>query len=146
MVSKGFKGNTVAVLALTDQKRDSPQAIARGDDVTTIFDDQNRRRPLDHLLRKQQALGKVLFAIHQCRYQLGRVDRTARHGVEMTAAEGKIMIDKLIRVVDDTDDANGVHAEIGADDKRLRIAVADASDSGSTLHFQVILFKFGPKR
>ena len=43
-------------------------------------------------------------------------------------------MDQRLGVVDGADDANGVGAQIGADEQRLRLAVADTADSGRALH------------
>ena len=52
----------------------------------------------------------------------------------MPAGEGEVLIDQRIRIVDPANHADGVSAQIGADQKWLRLAVADAADGRDSPH------------
>ena len=131
------------MFALADNDRQSADLIAGGDDRAVLSEDQHRRGTVDHILGKFDALHKIAFLVDQRREQLCRVDPAAGHRVEVTAGLLKIPVDQLGCVVDDTDVADGIGAEMRADQHRLRVAVGDHTDRGRTAHLVKNMLKFG---
>lgn len=61
----------------------------------------------------------------------------------MPAAEGQVLLDEGIGVVDDADDADGIGAQVGADEQGLGVGVADTADGRGALHFVKNVLEFG---
>ena len=59
----------------------------------------------------------------------------AAHGLEVAAGEGEKLGNEFLGVLDDADGAQGIGAEIGADQQGLGIGIGDASDAGGADHF-----------
>ena len=64
----------------------------------------------------------------------------------MGAAVFKGVPDQLLQVVDPPHRGDGIGAEMGTHDQRLRIGVADAADAERARHFVHIPLKFGAER
>ena len=61
----------------------------------------------------------------------------------MSAAEGEVLFDERLGVVDAADDGNGVGAQVGPDQQRLGVGVADAADGRGALHILENMLKLG---
>ena len=145
MIGEGFKRDAEAVLPAAEQHRKAPHLVARRNNGTVVPEDQNRRGALDDALCEPNALGKILPLVDERRGKLRRVDRSAGHRVEMSAAAGKEFFRQRLGVVYDADDTDRVCTQLGTDEKRLRVAVADTSDGRGPLHFFKNMLEFRPE-
>ena len=58
----------------------------------------------------------------------------------------EILLNQILRVVDDANGSNGVQAQMGADQKRLGIGIADTADAGGAVELGQVLLKLGTER
>ena len=57
-----------------------------------------------------------------------------------------IFLDQLLRVIDTAYRGNAVNTKVGANEKRLGIAVTDTADTAATVEIDQILLKLGTER
>ena len=69
-IRERFKRRTHAVLALTDDHRQTSETVARNDDRPVLLQDQERRAALNLLLREANTFNKIALLIDQCRGKL----------------------------------------------------------------------------
>ena len=92
---------------------------------------------------KPDTFGKAALLADEGRHQLGGIDPAPGHGIEMTAAEGQVLVDQLIGIVDDPHRADGVGSQLGTNQQRLGIGIADTADHRGALHFFENMLKLG---
>ena len=144
--SKGFKRHSVAVIPLADGHRQTAHPVPGRNDGALVRQDQNGGGAHNGLLGELNAFGKIALLVDQGAEQLRLVDLAAGHGIKVTAAEAEVLIDQRIRVVDHTGHADGVSAQVGADQQGLGIRVGNTADRGSAAHFLKNMFKLRPER
>ena len=62
------------------------------------------------------------------------------------AVIGKVLFNELLRVVDYADGRYSIKTEMRADEQRLRISVAYASNAAAAFEIAKIIFEFRPER
>ena len=143
LIGKGLEGHAVSILSLADEHRQASHPISGGDDRPVLLQDEDGCGALDGVLGEADAFGKAALLVDHGRHQFRGVDLAASHGVKMPAAEGQVLLDKGIGVVDDADDADGIGAQVGADEQGLGVGVADAADGRGALHLVKDVLEFG---
>ena len=136
----------MAFFVLAQNDRQTAHTVTGGDKMAVLLQDKDIGSAVDDLLSEADTLFKRALLVNHSSDELIGVDPSAGHGVEMTAAEGQILADELIGVVDDADGTDGVDTQIGPDEQRLGIAVADAADCGVAGHLVENALKLGPER
>ena len=145
LIGKGFEGHRVSVLAPSDLHRQAARPVPGGDQAAVILQDQDGRRTLDGFLGEADSLGEIAFLVDQGRQQLRLVDASPGHGIEMPAAEGQILVDQRIRILNHAGHADGVGAQAGADQQRLGIRVRNAAHGRGAPHFLKDMLKLRPE-
>ena len=84
--------------------------------------------------------------IDQRRNKFRRIDLSAGHRLIMAADFKHMLIDQCLCIVDHSDHADCKYAEAGPYQKRLRIAVVDASDRCRSLHIFKHMLEFCTER
>ena len=112
LVCERFKGNGISVLAFTDENRDASKLITSGNDCTLARENENGHCAVDKRLRVFDSVGEGILLVNECRNKLGGVNPTARHSVKVTARLSEASVDKLLGVVNHTNCANCVCAEL----------------------------------
>ena len=111
--------------------------------MAVVLQNQNGGRPLDQVLGKTNPFRKGALLIDQGGDQLIGVDLSPAHGIEMAAAEGQVLLQQGLRVVDDADGADGVGAQVGPDQQRLGVRIGNAADGAGALHLVQNAVEFG---
>ena len=145
MIGEGLERYAVAVLALSDQHREAPHAVTRGDQLSFLGQNQDRHGAVDDLLRVEDAGDKVVFLIDERGGQLGDIHAAAAQRQKLLALVGEISLHQLVGVVDDADRHDGVQAQMGAHEQRLGVAVADAAEPRVAAEVREVPLKLRPK-
>ena len=84
--------------------------------------------------------------IDQCSNELCRVDAPRTHSHELVSMIGKICIHESLSIVDLSHCNDSIEPEMGADQKRLRICITDASDADVPGKVRKIFLEAGTER
>ena len=88
---------------------------------------------------------QILLLVNEGGHQLGGIYLTGTHSHKLLALKVKIFLHQFLGIVDDPHSGNGIKPQMGADQQRLRIGVADTADTGASPEAGQVLFKLGPK-
>ncbi len=146
LIGKGLKGNAVAVLVFADEHRRPAVFVSGGDDRAVFLQDHDGSGSLDGVLRELDAADEIALLVDHGSQDLRRVDAAAAHLLEVSAAERQILFHQRSLVVDPPYENDRIGSQIGTDDQRLRICIADGSDAGNPVHLSDRIFKFGSER
>ena len=145
VVGEGFKRDAVAVLALPDQHREASHAVSCCNELPLLGQKQDRHGAVDSLLRVENAGDKVILLIDERGGQLRDIHAAAAQRQKLLALVGEVVVHQLVGVVDDADRHDGVQAQMGAHEQRLRVAVADAAEPRVAAEVREVPLKLRPK-
>ena len=108
---KGLESGTVALVTLSDGEREPADFVSCGDDVAVLLKDKDSDSAHNLALRVTDALGEALLLVDESRYELGGVDRSTRHRIELSVAVLEIFLDQRLSVVHHAYCGDGIPAE-----------------------------------
>ena len=136
----------MSFFVFADEHRCSAELISGGQERSVFFHDQDRRGTFDRVLRELDTADEVALLIdHGCQNFCG-VDPSSAHLFEVTAAEGQVLFDQRIQIVDPAYEDDRVGSQVGMDEQRLRICIADASYSCDAAQAADNIFEFRSER
>ena len=138
-----FKGNAVALRILFQDDGKPAQLVPGGNQVAVILQNQNGRCAFNQVLGKTNALREGAFLVNQSGNQFVGIDSAAAHGLKVTAAEGQVLAKQCFRIINDANGADGIGAQLGADQQRLGIGIGNAANGCTALHFAENSIEFG---
>ena len=144
-VGEILKRDAVAVLALADDHRCASQTVARRIDAV-LCHEQQRHRAVDDALNIADALDNAVLFADQRRNQLGRVDLSAGHLLEMSRTVLIDLADQFLEIVDLSHRRDGKAAEVGLDQQRLRFIIRNAGNTQIALHAACVPLELGAER
>ena len=140
-----LKGGTEGILFFLNDNGKPAHFVPGGNQVPVFPENQDGGGAVHHFLGKPDALSKGAFLINEGGNQLVGIDFSAGHAFKVSAAEGQILLDEGLGVVDKTNGADGVTAQIGTDENGLGISVRNAADGGGAGHFFQNPLEFSPE-
>ena len=144
-MGEGLEGHAVSILPLTDPDGQTTHLVTGGNEGAVILENQDGGGAVHLILYKADAGGKVLAQADQRTDQLGDVDAAAGHGIKVTALR-QIDLHQLLGVVHRAGDAQRKGAQLGANQQRLGIIIADTADGGGALHLLEDALEAGTER
>ena len=138
-----LEGDAVAVIVSLNDDGKSAHLVPGGNQVSAVLQNQDGGGALNHFLGKADALAEGALLVDHGGNQLVGIDAAAGHGLEMSAAEGQVLLDQLVGIVDDAHRADCINAQLGTDQDGLGIGVGNAADGGSSLHLIQDALKLG---
>ena len=134
LVGEGLKGHAAAVFLLADQHRQTAHPVPGGDDAVG-GEDQDGHGTVDLLLGVADTGHQRILLIDEGGGQLRGGNFAGRHGHELLALLLETLLHQRLGVVDDAHGGDGVETQMGTDQQRLRVGVADTADAAGAGEF-----------
>ena len=136
-----FHGDRVCAGLFADHDRRASEAVPGG--VNAPFDqDQDRTRPVDHVLRIPDAFNQRLLPVDQHGDDLGRIQLSVVRLRKMADAGPEGGVGDLVDIVDLPHGHDREIAEFARNDERLVFVIADDADPGAADELIDVVIEF----